>query len=608
MTPRDTDAMMMSMHNDETTTEHSNSSHYADHNDDADGERSDDDVNDVNDHSDAESVVSSRSSCSSSSSSSSDSQTTGYDECDSEYEAIRTPPPPEPPLPPPFPHHHFYGELYQPRIKQAKILRKMAIAKRKHRSALAPNEWTKYDLANTFDTLLPEMFEEMPKITTKPTKVTTINGIQSQKQAAQSAMNGHNNNDTLSSKHISLNNNNNNNNNNNSNINLVSTTNIAVSTGIDHVHTNELSVERFIREYEEPYQPVMISGLTDDWPSRHWSFASLEASPYRNLSLKCGEDDDGFPIKIKLKYFLQYLYTQIDDSPLYIFDCAFSDNIIYGKRILSDFTIPKYFTDDLFKYVGEIRRPPYRWILIGPKRSGSSIHIDPLGTSAWNTLLSGIKRWVMFPPNTPKDIVKGEKYMTNDDDNEAITYFTRILPRIKQAERERIQQGLPSLGIRECMQYPGETIFVPGGWWHSVLNIQDSIAITQNFVSKTNFVTCWRLARDGRRKMALRWFQRLACKRELSDLVERAQIVNAVDGWDFDQMIIQREQEKAEKRERQEQQRLKRLHDASMAAPMSVDVDEQGEAQSNHKKQRIEIPIVNTNDIITNTNTIITSS
>lgn len=119
---------------------------------------------------------------------------------------------------------------------------------------------------------------------------------------------------------------------------------------------------------------------------------------YGECRFKVGEDDDGYSVRMKLKYFMvrrggvdtgahvvgssltrlppllvatvqHYMHVQADDSPLYIFDSSFDDGS--AKTILSHYRVPPYFRDDLFRLVGESRRPPYRWFLIGPKRSGT---------------------------------------------------------------------------------------------------------------------------------------------------------------------------------------------------------------------------------------------
>ena len=84
---------------------------------------------------------------------------------------------------------------------------------------------------------------------------------------------------------------------------------------IDRVHASHLSVEQFVELYEKPYEspcasvkyvrffpryrPMIITGAADQWPARKkWSFENLERD-YGDRRFKCGEDDDGYAIKVR---------------------------------------------------------------------------------------------------------------------------------------------------------------------------------------------------------------------------------------------------------------------------------------------------------------------
>ena len=80
----------------------------------------------------------------------------------------------------------------------------------------------------------------------------------------------------------------------------------------------------------------------------------------------------------------------------------------------------------------------------------------------------------------------------------------------------------------EFIQEAGEVVYIPGGWWHAVLNLTATVAVTHNFVSVANFPTVWRRVRKERKKMAARWLAELMVHRpELSSLAIR---INAADG------------------------------------------------------------------------------
>jgi hypothetical protein len=87
---------------------------------------------------------------------------------------------------------------------------------------------------------------------------------------------------------------------------------------------------------------------------------------------------------------------QHDESPLYIFDSTFADR---EPSLGAGYKPPEFFPEDLMASMDKRLRPNYRWIVAGPARSGASWHVDPYGTSAWNALLQGRKRWALYPPH-----------------------------------------------------------------------------------------------------------------------------------------------------------------------------------------------------------------
>ena len=308
---------------------------------------------------------------------------------------------------------------------------------------------------------------------------------------------------------------------------------------VARVHASELTLGSFRERFERPLLPCIVDGLADEWPARErWNLAEL-ARDLRDVKLKCGEDDDENSLKLKLKTFARYQATEArrDDSPLYVFDSSFDRT---AKRLLADYAVPRLFPEDLFELVGDARRPPHRWFLVGPERSGTTLHVDPLGTSAWNTTVRGRKLWVCFAPDAPRALVKGRKFVGPAGNDEAVDWFADLLPRVV---RDPEFAASPSRGrYYRFVQHPGETVFVPHGWWHAVLNLDDTVAVTQNYVGSVNFVRAWRVTRVERRKMARKWRHALA--RVRPDLHLLCVTADAEDGFDLDAFIERKREER----------------------------------------------------------------
>ena len=285
--------------------------------------------------------------------------------------------------------------------------------------------------------------------------------------------------------------------------------------------SDETSKLTFHPWFERQNIPAILEGCCDEWNA-------MTNCTWMKLVERFGSYEwrfsDTHGATMTLSTYHKYVNSiegQTDDAPLAVYDSQL-DNDDRIVVVQEDYNVPHCFNaPDLFECLDDKRldggydaaRPPYRWILMGPARSGTGLHIDPLGTHAWVSLIEGLKRWVLFPYGTdPKSI--GLTDNPNERSIPSVIWF-------QQYYQKCIQQHPDAV---EILQRPGETVYVPAGWPHLVLNLKASVAITQNYA--TEYPTLQRFVHAIQREepdLMEPWLYQLQSKRpDLATQVELA--------------------------------------------------------------------------------------
>lgn len=238
---------------------------------------------------------------------------------------------------------------------------------------------------------------------------------------------------------------------------------------VPRIRASEITLEQFRERFLKAGQPCVITDVVPTWPAAAKWHPDTLVDQYCETLIKVNEyTADEVRVKMTMRDFLIYMRENKEYKPLYVFDSSFQRR---APGLLQDFGIPQYFWEDLFAALDEQHRPAFRWFLMGSARSGSPFHRDPNGTSAWNAVTHGHKRWALYPPWM--NYVPGQ-----EPDGRHVNshkWWSLVYPRLPPHEKPI-----------EFIQGPGDLIFIPSGWWHAVLNLDETLSVTQNFANVEN--------------------------------------------------------------------------------------------------------------------------
>jgi histone arginine demethylase JMJD6 len=263
---------------------------------------------------------------------------------------------------------------------------------------------------------------------------------------------------------------------------LKSLTKRSNSSKINYIDNNNITKDEFISDYINKSKPCIIKNVNNNWKANNeWNINALKKN-YGECLFQIGCNiNTNEPIIMKLSLFIEKYINDVNKDNLYLFDPTFDFDC---PNIVNDYCVPKIFEDDIISNIPDYLRPNYKWFLIGSSATGSKFHTDPLGTSAWNTLIVGKKEWIIFAPDYFNDNNHIKLCIDNikiDNFKEWINSFLLIIN-----TGDNIVNNNNNM-IR-FIQNENETVFVPSGWFHLVINLETTVAVTHNFIPPSDSI------------------------------------------------------------------------------------------------------------------------
>jgi len=209
---------------------------------------------------------------------------------------------------------------------------------------------------------------------------------------------------------------------------------------------SNISATEFRSAYFAPKCPLVITEMASNWPAlKKWSpeyftrhYGSLMVKVYDNSFIRPGMSYMSSLRKISFSEYLQTMLASSGDLRLFAFNIFWQ-----APELKCDLLWPELTAGFSRKFV---------FMFFGCKGSVTPLHYDPDLPHLLHTVLYGKKRVVLFPNEESGNLYKhpfnSRSYVDLDTPD-----FDRF-PRLKSA------RGY------EAILSPGETLYMPSGYWH----------------------------------------------------------------------------------------------------------------------------------------------
>jgi len=290
---------------------------------------------------------------------------------------------------------------------------------------------------------------------------------------------------------------------------------------------NASVLERFYSEHLYPLRPCLIAAEAAGslrWPCRKaWvsstksgggsSWAGLRRFGDVDVQVAvCAEKrfDDQARESMRMHAFLDWMDASPEERPgdrlLYLKDWHFCRDVDDPREV---YAVPEAFGEDwLNDHFASLQKDggavdDYRFCYHGPAGSWTPVHADVLRSHSWSVNVSGAKEWTLFPPE--------QAHLLRDRWGRDVVYDWREVERFRtgsfpEDERSHLEalfgpNGVYPEAIRASplvvRQGEGDAMFVPAGWFHMVVNAEDTLSINHNWINAASCHLTWRLLKDS---------------------------------------------------------------------------------------------------------------